>query len=338
MTEPHTPPNCPECMEPSNDLTLNRRGFVRLLGGVALTGVGAGRLLGEETTPLRTTGPKPAESLIAELFSTLNAEQKKTVALPFNHGNNKTRLGMYNSPLNGNSIAKTYSKAQQELVERIVRAIVNGEEGFKTISRNNTWDSSKTFDGCGAHIFGEPGTNKPFAFLFTGHHLTLRCDGNLEDGLVWGGPLYYGHSAYGHAATNVYSFQTRTVNTVFRALDEKQQKQAVVAGLPGDTYAPRKVGDKYPGISGAELTVEQKALVERALCDLLTPFRKEDADEVIAAILATGGLDKLSFAFHRDADAKEGDRWNTWRVEGPGFVWNFRALPHVHCRVLIGKI
>ena len=28
--------------------------------------------------------------------------------------------------------------------------------------------------------------------------------------------------------------------------------------------------------------------------------------------------------------------WRFWRLEGPGFVWNYRVLPHVHTFVNIG--
>jgi hypothetical protein len=31
----------------------------------------------------------------------------------------------------------------------------------------------------------------------------------------------------------------------------------------------------------------------------------------------------------------EQEPWTYWRLEGPGFVWSFRALPHIHCFVNI---
>ena len=30
-------------------------------------------------------------------------------------------------------------------------------------------------------------------------------------------------------------------------------------------------------------------------------------------------------------------RWHFWRLEGPGFVWNYRVLPHVHTFVNISS-
>jgi hypothetical protein len=49
-----------------------------------------------------------------------------------------------------------------------------------------------------------------------------------------------------------------------------------------------------------------------------------------------GGMDKLHVAFFKDEAMKDKQPWHFWRVEGPGFVWNYRVLPHVHCFVNIG--
>jgi hypothetical protein len=324
-------PNCAEC--------LDRRDFVRLLGGVAAlaTGVGTSRLLGD--TPATPAAPRPAEAIIQELFGTLTADQKQNILLPYDHGGrNPTRLGMYNSPIQNKDLGTVYTKAQQELIEKILRAVLAGDEGFKRVARNGTWDNGKGFLGCGAHFFGEPGSDKPYAWVFTGHHLTIRADGNFQDGLAWGGPVYYGHSANGHADTNVYNYQTRSLTTVFRSLDAGQQKKAIAVKNPGDGTIAFQIQKPRHGIATEDLNNEQRALVEKVMRDLLLPFRKEDADEAMGIVKTNGGLEKIHLAFYRDADATDGERWHWWRLEGPGFVWNYRVLPHVHCRVEIKKV
>jgi hypothetical protein len=59
-------------------------------------------------------------------------------------------------------------------------------------------------------------------------------------------------------------------------------------------------------------------------------------------IKETGGMDKLQFAFfsdtHEGAKTNEKQPWSFWRIEGPGFVWNFRVLPHVHTYVNIMQV
>lgn len=93
---------------------------------------------------------------------------------------------------------------------------------------------------------------------------------------------------------------------------------------------------------------------------LLAPFRKEDGDEVLSVTLirelyvtlspgqkkqlvypwdhgaSNGGMEKIHLAFYKDRRSNEEQvRWHFWRLEGPGFIWNYRVLPHVHCYVNI---
>jgi hypothetical protein len=63
---------------------------------------------------------KPAENLIRELYEGLNAEQRRRVVYPFDHGAGQnqtaTRMRMYNAPIFANhTIGGVYTQAQQEL-------------------------------------------------------------------------------------------------------------------------------------------------------------------------------------------------------------------------------
>jgi hypothetical protein len=49
------------------------------------------------------------------------------------------------------------------------------------------------------------------------------------------------------------------------------------------------------------------------------------------------GFDKMHLAFYKDAAGAEKTPWKFWRLEGPGFVWNYRVLDHVHCYVNIAS-
>jgi hypothetical protein len=346
----HLDERCPECGEPvqlaartASVPVLNRRGFIRAVGGaVGLATTGGLVRAADEPASQRTA--KPAESLIHELYAGLSETQKKTLVLPMDHGSNRgtpTRLGMYNSPIQNQTLGDNYTKAQQELIEKILRAILADDEAFKRISRNGSWDNGRKFLGCGAHIFGEAVPGKKFAWVFTGHHITLRADGEFTEGPAWGGPMFYGHSAPGYSETNVYYFQTRGVLNVYKALDPKQREKAVVVGSPNEgprSIQFKKTADTRPGISYPELSAEQKALVEKVMRDILSPYRKEDADEVMEIVKGNGGLEKIKLAFYRDQNARDAERWHFWRLEGPGFVWNYRVLPHVHCYVNIDRV
>src|SRR5262249_20697871 len=139
--------------------------------------------------------------------------------------------------------------------------ICAGEEGYRRISREGNFDGSGSFQGIGATLFGEPGDGKKFALVFAGHHLTVRCDGNSEEGAAFGGPMYYGHSPNGYNAKNVFWYQTQSVLNVFDALSEKQRQQAIVTGSPGE-HAPsvrfRGASEAKPGIILKDLSDDQR--------------------------------------------------------------------------------
>lgn len=346
MTPRDHNPTCPECdLGPDLLPALDRRHFIRVLGtqaaALAVAGSAGATVARAADKPAAT---KPAESLIRELFATLTADQKKAVALPWDHGvkegkGTPTRLGMYNAAVNKQTVIKdAYTKPQQELLDRIFRAICSGEDGYRRLSRGGNFDNSGAFENIGAAIFGEPTDGKPFSLVFAGHHLTVRCDGNSEPGAAFGGPMYYGHSPNGYSNRNVFHYQTKSVQEVFDALSEKQRKAAVVKGSPGE-QAPsvqfRKTGEPHPGVSVGELTRDQRELVEKVMRTLVSPFRAEDADEVMAIVKQNGGPEAIHLAFYEDTKMEDGQPWHFWRLEGPGFVWNFRVLPHVHTFVNI---
>ena len=271
-----------------------------------------------------------------ELYATMSDDQKKEVVLPYDHGGKSpTRLRMYNRPIGDKAIGRVYTRPQQELVERILKAMCADDEGYRRLSRGGKFDAGSMLN-CGAHIFGDPSDKKPYAWMFTGHHLTIRCDGNFADGVAWAGPLYYGHSPHGYSKDNVFFYQTQSVTSLFEGLTAKQREQATVKGNPGEGEAGFKPARKA-GVTFTDLSKDQRELVEKVMADLLSPFRKEDGNEVMAILKANGGLEKLSLGYYEDARMKDGEPWHFWRLEGPGFIWNYRILPHVHCYVRIAK-
>jgi hypothetical protein len=129
--------------------------------------------------------------------------------------------------------------------------------------------------------------------------------------------------------------------SVFDALSEQQRKKAVIVGpknLPGEQAPSVRFRREHPGIPFAELTADQRELVEKVMRSVLSPYRREDVDEVMDIVKATGGMEKIHLAFFQEeekVDPKE--PWHFWRLEGPGFVWNYRVLPHVHTYVNISS-
>ena len=325
---------CPECDE-GLDLPpmRSRRDFLRAIGSAAAVAAVASTSIAEE----KKSEPKPAEGMIRELYATLNPDQKKELVLPFDQtaeNGKPMRMQTFNRAVGDKRIADVYTKPQQELVQRIVKSMLADDEAFTRISRGGRWDSSGSFEGCGATIFGEPGDDSKFAFVFAGHHLTLRCDGNSQPNTAWGGPIYYGHSADGYSRGNVYYYQTETVHSVFASLSEEQLGKAMAKNNPGDGLEGLTEQKPRPGIAYSELKDDQQQLVAKVMRTLLEPFRKEDVDEVMGIVKTNGGMEQIHLAFYQDDEMPDKKtRWSFWRLEGPGFVWNYRPLPHVHCFV-----
>jgi hypothetical protein len=158
-------------------------------------------------------------------------------------------------------------------------------------------------------------------------------------GAAFGGPIFYGHAAESFNEKpdhkgNVYWYQGLRANEVYKALDGKQRKLALLdVAPPGErgtetVELPNKPSE-LQGIPMTELSKDQQGLVRQVLADLLAPFRKADADEALKLIEA-GGFDKLHMAFFQKLDIGTDGVWDVWQLESPNMVWYFRGAPHVH--------
>jgi hypothetical protein len=334
--------SCPECVNPPQ--ALARRDFIRVIGTTAAVATVAGLSPLQKARAARAEKQREAEALVFELFKTMDSDQKKKLVLPWDHKAGgqplPARLMTANAPVGKSVIGLEYDKKQAELLLKIFKSISNGEEGYKRLSRNGKFDSTGDFENAGALIYGEPAEGKKFSLVFCSHHLTVRCDGDSEEKSAFGGPLYYGHSPKGFATTNVFHYQTKAVGAIFESLDEKQRKTTVMdnrtwADGVGSVKLPAKDA-KAPGLCFADMTKEQKELTEKAMKELVSPYRKEDGDEVMEIVKLNGGMEKLCLAFYKD-NHTEKEGWSYWRLEGPGFVWSFRALEHIHTFVNISS-
>ena len=132
---------------------------------------------------------------------------------------------------------------------------------------------------------------------------------------------------------NVWWHQSRLANEMYAALDGQQREKALLTKTPDDNFDQMKVrGSKaeIPGLSGEELSADQKDLLKSTVRSMLSMFRESSVDEAVDCIQQNGGIDKLRVSFYKDLDLGSDGMWDNWRVEGPAFVWYFRGSPHVH--------
>jgi len=164
------------------------------------------------------------------------------------------------------------------------------------------------------------------------------------EGVAFGGPIFYGHASqsFNEKADhpkNVYWYQAQRANEVFKALDGKQRKIALLGDPRQEqgtaTVDLSKPNERPVGLPVSEMTRDQRQLVEEVLHDLLLPFREKDRQKAMADIKAQGGFDALSMSFFKNMDIGNDGVWDVWQLESPTMVWYFRGSPHVHVWVNI---
>jgi len=323
---------CPDC-ESSPEVSW--REFLKTAGAAALV-VGVAPLVAKAAVSV-PAGAAP-ESVAKLLYESLNNEQKKEICFAWDfmdpkRGLLRTRVSnnwQITEPTIGSDF---YNSDQQAMIKHIFESIIQ-PDWHKRIYKQLEDDAQ----GYGEHqsiaLFGQPG--EKFELVMTGRHMTIRCDGNSAEHVAFGGPIFYGHAASGfnekpNHPGNVFWHQALAANKVYAMLDEKQRKQALVDKLPREeAVAFQGPSGRFPGIPVADMSSDQKGLVQEVLQKLVEPYRQSDRDEALSCLSSQGCLDKCSLAFYREGDIGDDQVWDCWRLEGPSFVWYYRGAPHVH--------
>jgi hypothetical protein len=341
MPHPNRPdPTCPDCPSASRrDFLKTTAGSLAALSAASsgLLGLaGARRALGADASSGATS-----ETLVQQLYGTLSENQKKLICFPFD---NPLRSKVDNNwHIIKQPIGQLFNPDQRALIKEIFLDMHSEEYAQKVLGQvesDNKEDKGGGFDGCAVALFGEPGEagKSKFEFVFTGRHVTRRCDGNSVEGEAFGGPIFYGHAAHGFNEKadhpdNIYWYQAKRANQLFQALDGKQRKIALRDDPRKEqgskTVALQGASAELTGIPLADLSADQKQLAREVMADVLAPFRQTDATKAMKLVEA-GGFDKLHMTFYSVEDIGNDGVWDLWQIEGPSMVWYFRGAPHVH--------
>lgn len=283
-----------------------------------------------------TKAAKSPETLVAQLYASLTDRQRVEVCFPFDHP--------LQSEINNNwfitkaRIGKDFDKPQQELIREIFLGM-HSPQYAKTVLGQVEHDNNEDggFGACSLALFGQPGTGK-FEFVFSGRHVTRRCDGDSVEGAAFGGPIFYGHAALSanekpDHPQNAYWYQAKRANHVFQMLDGKQRETALL----GDSRKEQKAATVkltgkttgLPGLRVGDMTKDQQAEVRKVMADVLAPFRKADADEAMK-LVEKNGFEHLHMSFYKNQDIGNDGVWDVWQIEGPSMLSYFRGAPHVH--------
>lgn len=312
--------------------SMHRREFVQVLGTATAAAGLAPTLLAEESAE------SSPENLVVKLFESMNDSQKKEVCFGWDYRDDR---GVLRSHVSNNwNITKPmisssfFTGDQQDMIEAIFWGLY-APEWHDRIRKQLRDDAGGYGKRQSIAIFGEPGSGK-FEFVMTGRHLTARCDGNSTDHTAFGGPIFYGHAAQGFNEKpdhpgNVFWPQALQANRLYEMLDGRQRKLALVQDAPPeeDVHFRGSKGD-FQGVPISELSGDQQEQVQKVLQLLIEPYRQSDRHEATECLRKQGGLEQCHIAFYKSDDVGNDGVWDTWRLEGPSFVWHFRGDPHVH--------
>lgn len=320
---------------------LNRRGWMRTVGATSL-----GVLAATNDNIIRTVYAEPnaSDSLPLQLYKSLTDEQREKVCLAANHPRRQyVDNWWYIHP--EHRIPTTFNKDQQELIKKIFDSLHSADHQAAVNEQVLLDQYGEEKNAPAAGFFGTPG-DADFEFIFTGHHVTRRCNAHSNKGTGFGGPIFYGH--YPHPQTNMrenfneakehpgnpYWYQGKLFNRFVEALNAQQQQTGLVSIEPR-SEKPNEVisrSNKSPGLKCAELSADQKKLFIETMRGMLAMFRQDDVDATIAAIEKRNLVEQLNVSWYAGKYDIGSDKvWDTWQIEGPEMVWYFRGYPHIHC-------
>ncbi len=317
-------------LNPSTKL-IGRRGILRALGAgsvmAALPSLRAAKL-----------EAKASDSLAMQFYKSLSEEQVRKVCLPVNHPSRQFISNWwYVCP--EQRLHTFYNKDQQDLVKQIFESLHHPEHREKM-----NWQVQKDLMGKikntpSVGFFGTP-EDENFEFIYTGHHVTRRCNAHSDKGMGFGGaPIFYGNFAKSFKESkdhegNPFWYQGLIFNEFVSALDGKQQAKVLVDRRPRsekEETVIKKHKTDLPGLSCADLSKDQQVKLLETMRRMLVCFRPDDVDATMKTIEDKKLIDQLFVSCYGGRYDIGNDKvWDTWQIEGPDMVWYFRGVPHIH--------
>ena len=279
-----------------------------------------------------------SDSMPLQLYNSLSDEQKNNVCLPVNH---KSRQFISNWwYLHGDHrIHNSFNKDQQELIQTIFDSLHSPEHQAAVNKQVKIDQYGEAQYTPAVGFFGTP-DDKDFEFIYTGHHVTRRCNAHSDKGYGFGGaPIFYGHFPSDFTETkdhpgNPYWYQGKIFNKFVQALDGRQQKKALDSTKPRSEkpeFVVKMKEHAWPGLCCEELSKDQKTLLVETMGKMMAMFRTDDVAATLDTIEKKKMIDELYVSYYEGKYDIGSDKvWDTWQIEGPEMVWYFRGQPHIH--------
>lgn len=288
---------------------------------VSLFLVGIAVYVGRAVPPI--TADEEARAAALKLYQSLDDEQKKLAVKEFTDKDRFTeqfpevkRPGLPYSKL---------TKEQKEMVDGVIKAMCSdyGAKICMVVAKQSS-------DG-GRYInfFGVPSADKPFAWRYASHHLTLIHAEFGMDKVNEFGPILLG----GNPTKDLWIEEEKVAIELFKSLSDEEQKniQAGKNASPGSGGAIGKAGLKIGDLNEKSRELARKLLAKRL--DVFSADRRKAAQTIIER---DGGVDSLRIAFWNKAEKTNLDGGNYhWRIGNDTFVadWQTAGKNHLHMTV-----
>ena len=287
---------------------------------------------------LHADEPATVDALPMQLYKSLTDQQREKICLPVDHAS-RQYISNWWYVHRDHRIPTTFDAAQQELIQTIFDSLHSPDYREAVNAQVKIDQYGKPQNAPSVGFFGTP-DDPDFEFIYTGHHVTRRCNAHSDQGQGFGGaPIFYGHFPKQFNETsdhpgNPYWYQGKLFNQFVQALDGKQQQQGLVSSQPRNEK-PETVIQKHSGepvgLRGSDLSADQQQLLIETMGQMLAMFRPDDVAATIQTISQPGRIDRLSVSWYDGKyDIGSDQVWDTWQIEGPEMVWYFRGQPHIH--------
>ncbi|MEO1525285.1 MAG: DUF3500 domain-containing protein [Planctomycetota bacterium] len=323
---------------------LSRRSLLRA-AGLTAGAVASGGLATSLSASDKPDSDVTSDSLPMQLYKSLSDEQREKVCLAVDHPRRQyVSNWWYIHP--EHRIPRTFDRDQQVLIQEIFDGLHNPEyvKDVKKQVRIDQYGRAQNAPAVG--FFGTP-DDENFEFIYTGHHVTRRCNAHTDKGTGFGGaPIFYGH--YPHPEDdmranfretkehpgNPYWYQGKIFNEFVQILDDSQQSLGLVDREPRSERPGSVIRKSTPagGLKCVDLSVDQKTKFVATMKRMMEMFRTDDIEATIRDIESKNVVDGLTVSwFGGKYDVGSDQVWDTWQIEGPDMVWYFRGEPHIHC-------
>lgn len=294
-----------------------------------------GTAIGEEASANKKAA---SDSLPMQLYKSLSDEQRQKVCLASDNPRRQyVSNWWYIHP--DYRINNTFDNDQQKLIQQIFDSLHSPEHQDAVNEQVKIDQYGQTKNAPAVGFFGTP-DDDDFEFIFTGHHVTRRCNAHTDKGMGFGGrPIFYGHFRDEFNETkdhpgNPYWYQGKVFNRFVQSLNQEQQAAGLVGQEPRSEKPKsviRKKDSGWPGLRCSELNAEQKKLFITTMRKMMAMFREDDVAATIRSIEDNDVTDQLHVSWYGGKYDIGADKvWDTWQIEGPNMVWYFRGQPHIH--------